>query len=284
MPSTEPRPSKEWLAEVKRRGERIRRRRRLVLAAVSALALVLPAGAMITYLGDGRGPDLRVAASGPPPAAGAGGGAAEVPPEAPAVPPEEPATTTTTEVHERVAVINGSAVPRVPTTVPPADDPVVRTPTPTTTDPSGNASSPVSTVGPTATTAVSAPGPALAPCAASEVGVTVSTEKAVYAPGETVRASSVLENRSAAACLLPTRAFFRILDVAGKDVGSFAYTADFRYPVRAEPGKTFSSGVTWDQKDCSGPVCVQVPAGTYTAVADWTESGPYSGRTTFRAT
>ena len=55
-------------------------------------------------------------------------------------------------------------------------------------------------------------------------------------------------------------------------------------PVPAEPGKTFTSTFTWDQKDCAGPACTQVPAGTYTVTADWTESGPYKGSTTFQIT
>lgn len=287
MPSTEPRTSKEWLVEVKRRGERIRRRRRMAFAALGVLALVLPAGALVTFLDGGGARDLRVAASGPAPAGEvAGRGAAQVPAVPPMMPEES--TTTTWEVHLRPGVINDRTIPPPPaSSAPPADDPVVRAP-PTTAEPSGNASSPVPTVPPPASSTTAAGrasgAPPLDPCPASEVGVTVSTEKPAYGPGETVHGSSVLENRSAGACLLPTRAFFRILDGAGKDVGSFAYTTEFRIPVRAEPGKTFSSSFTWDQKDCSGSACVQVPGGTYTAVADWTESGPYSGRTTFRVT
>jgi hypothetical protein len=112
----------------------------------------------------------------------------------------------------------------------------------------------------------------------------VATAKSIYSPGEVVQGSSTLENRGAVACLLPTRAFFRILNAAGKDVGSFAYTMEFRIPVRAEPGKTFTSSFTWDQRDCSGPACTQVPPGTYTVVADWSESGPHTGRSTFQLT
>ena len=52
--------------------------------------------------------------------------------------------------------------------------------------------------------------------------------------------------------------------------------------MAAEPGKSFSSSFTWDQKNCSGSSCAQVPAGTYVVIADWTESGPYSGRSSFQ--
>ena len=126
--------------------------------------------------------------------------------------------------------------------------------------------------------------PQVAACPAADVTVSVTTEKDTYAPGETVRGSSTLTNRSTTTCLLPTRAFFRILDASGKTVGSFAYTLELRMPVKAEPGKTFTSSLLWDQKDCSGSSCVQVPAGTYVAVADWNESGPYSGRGSFKIT
>ena len=153
--------------------------------------------------------------------------------------------------------------------------------TPTTRDPSGSVSSPVQPSFP-ATTVPPATGPAPGPCPASDVRVTASTAKSSYAPGEIVQVSSTLENRGAVACLLPTRAFFRILNGAGTDVGGFATTLEFRLPVRAEPGKSFTSTVTWDQKDCSSrPACAPVPAGTYTVVADWTEGGPYSARGTF---
>ncbi|HET7720192.1 MAG TPA: hypothetical protein VFK43_09515, partial [Acidimicrobiales bacterium] len=137
---------------------------------------------------------------------------------------------------------------------------------------------------PPSTTVAPAAGAASEPCPRSEVKVTVTTGRAAYGPGQTVQGSSTLENRSAGACLLPTRAFFRITNGAGKDVGSFAYTLEFRMPVRAEPGKTFTSTFTWDQKDCAGSACAQVPAGTYTVVADWSEGGPYTGTTTFQIT
>ncbi len=163
----------------------------------------------------------------------------------------------------------------------PTDNPVVARPPATRppADPNGSVSSPI--LAPPASTTVPA---SAAPCSSADVRVTVTTAKSSYSPGETVQGSSSLENRGTRACLLPTRAFFRIVNGAGKDVGSFAYTMEFRYPVLAEPGKTFSSSFTWDQRDCSGPACAQVPAATYTVVADWSESGPYTGSATFRVT
>ncbi len=289
-PILETRSRDEWLAEVKRRGGRLRRRRRVGFGAVAALALVLPVSVTAGVLSGGAERAVELSVAGPAPA----GGMAPLPAppnelatgEVPAVaaPAEEAPTTSIAEVHERVASINGVPAPRSsPASEPPADEPVIR-PETTTTSPSGSSSSPVRPMPPPTTVPPATSEPAAAPCAPSEARVTVSTEKASYGPGESVRGASTLENRSSSACLLPTRAFFRIMNAAGKDVGSFAYTLELRMPVRAEPGKVFTSTFTWDQLDCAGSACAQVPPGTYTAVADWTESGPYTGSTTFHIT
>ena len=127
-----------------------------------------------------------------------------------------------------------------------------------------------------------APDPSLTVCPVSQVRVTVTPQKATYALGEMVRWSSTLENRSGTTCLVSGRAFFHVEDTSGKTVGSFAYTADFQRPVKAEPGQTFSSALSWDQRDCSGGSCVQVPSGTYVIVAEWTEAGPFVGRGSFQ--
>ena len=288
MPWTESRSREEWLAEVQRRGTRIRRRRRVGFGVVGALALVLPVGVTATVLSGGADRAVELSVAGPAPA----GDRTPAP-----APPNELATgevpavattavdppTTIAEPQSRVGSAHGRTEPPTATGAPPGDDPLVRPPTPTTI-PSGNSSSPALTVPAATTVPPASTEPAPAPCASSEVRVTVATEKAGYGPGEAVRGSSTLENRSTGACLLPTRGFFKVLNAAGKDVGNFAYTADFRFPVRAEPGKTFTSTFTWDQRDCTGSACVQVPPGTYTVVADWTESGPYTASTTLQVT
>ena len=244
----------------------------MTVAIIGALGLVLAAGAVIAFRGDaGDGTDLRVSAFGPAPADMA---AQAAPPPAP--PNQPPAGEVPPEATPTTAVDSLSVTRVHPRAAP--DDPVVRPPA---TDPSGTTSSPILPP-PQSTTVV--PGAALTPCPPSEVRVTVATDRAAYAPGQTVQGSSTLENRSGSACLLPTRAFFRIVNSAGKDVSGFAYTLEFRMPVRAEPGKTFTSTFTWDQKDCAGPACVQAPPGTYTVAAEWTESGPYTGSTTFQIT
>lgn len=285
-----------WLAEVVRRGERIRSRRRMTATAVVAAALLGPAIVATSLSAGGEGGrQLRVAAGGPA-SAGAGGElpsvmggtdapAGEIPP-APAerTAPAEPQylLTTTTAVAARAA--GGSPPPDPSARV--VDDPVVR-PAPATGPPSGSTggtSSSSANSGPRAVPSTTVPPqqPALAACPAADVRVTVSTERSTYAPGETVRFSSTLENRSATACLVSGRAFFSVENGAGRTVSSFAYTMEYMLPVRAEPGQAFTNRGTWDQQDCSGPACVQAAAGTYVVAAGWTEGGPYTGRGSFQ--
>ena len=295
MPSTESRSRDEWLAEVRRRGERIRMRRRLAISAVGAVAVLGPVFAMVTLSPEDDGARrFQVAAGGPAPTSGATGPSlGRVTADGEAIPtttalagadalPEVTApsgplySTTTTEVHRRVSSING---------VPSNDDPVVRATPPTTSTAAaagGSQSSPVMPVPPSTTVP---PGDAaLAACPTGDVKVTVTVDKSSYAQRTTVGWSSTLENRSATTCLVSGRAFFHVEDGAGKTVGSFAYTANYMLPVKAEPGKTITNTATWDQQDCSGPTCTQVPPGTYVVVAEWTEGGPWVGRGSFQIT
>ena len=292
MPWTESRSRDEWLAEVRRRGERIRRRRRLALSAVVAVALVGPAFAMVSYTAGGGGQrQLQVAAEGPPSTrAAAGPSLPAVIAEGQALPttttlagaaalPEVTApsgplysTTTTAEVHRRVSPING---------VPSYGDSVVRaTPSTTSAENDSVRSSPVMPASPSSTLPPADGG--LSACPTGDVKVTVTVDKPSYAPGDTVSWSSTLENRSSTTCLMSGRAFFHVEDTAGKIVGSFAYTANYMLPVKAESGKTITNTGSWDQQDCSGPTCKQVAAGTYVVVAGWTEGGPWVGRASFQ--
>jgi hypothetical protein len=293
LPWTESRSREEWLAEVRRRGERMRRRRRMAFSALGALVLIVPVAALASFTGGDPDPALEVTAAGPGPARAADGGAPptivvttslEAQPPGPTIVPEagaEPGSTppvepqpVTTEVHRRASSVNGV----------PSEDPVIR-PTPTTTvaagrPDDGNSSSPVQP--PPTNVTPPTTDPTLTTCPTSGVDVTVSMGKAAYAPGERVTWSSTLTNVSGTTCLVSGRAFFHVEDSAGKRVGNFAYTADFQLPVRAEPGKSITNSLSWDQKDCSSGACLQVPAGTYTVVAAWTEAAPYIGEGTFQ--
>ena len=278
----------------------------MAFSAVVGTALLVPAIGF-TSLSPGRegGRQLQVAAGGPAPATGTAeaelpsalGGSEIVEPALPAeaaagdatperIAPAGPPLSTTipAEVHRRVQAIDGSSPPRTTETTRVVDDPVVRSPG-TGTASGGGVGTANSASSGGAAAAPSGPtqsDPALAACPAADVRVTVSTDKATYAPGDTVRFSSTLENRSATTCLVSGRAFFSIENAAGKTVSSFAYTADYMLPVKATPGQTFTNTGTWNQQDCTGPACLQAPAGTYVVVAGWTEGGPYTGRGSFQ--
>ncbi len=154
-------------------------------------------------------------------------------------------------------------------------------PTTTAADPDGSQSSPIQ---PAPSDPFVPPGtdPSLSACPPAEVVATVATAKAAYAVGETVTGSSVLENRSSGACLVPARVRWAVQDLAGNDVSGFAYTADYALPVKAEPGQSFPGTFTWNQKNCGGATCTQVPAGTYVLVGTWSEGGSFSAQTTFQ--
>lgn len=313
MPWTDPEPDlrrsrDELLADVVRRGARMRRRRRTGTAMAAAMALVVPVTLLAAI---GNGPDRRVNLTVAGSAPNDGGGAPVTTSAVPVLPADNAADPPTTTIRPGESTplappttlvlpgAVGAAAPAPSSTVPTALRPASADATPTTraSDPPARpapspggfssataAGSGQGTAVAASTTVPSAPGAdaALADCAPDDVAVTVATENPTYAPGDTVRGFSMLENRSATACLLPTRSFFRIQDATGATVSNFSYTADYRLPVRAEPGGTVTDGFAWDQRSCAAGTCAQVSAGTYTVLAEWTEGGTYRGRSSFR--
>ena len=287
MGPTETRSRDEWLAEVQRRGTRIRRRRRVGAGILGALALVLPVSVTASLLGGGSERAVELSVAGP-----GAGGAITVPPSAAdelppgALPPltapaTERPTTTIAEVHRRVSAVNGVFVtPSVPTSVVPADDPVVRS----TTTLAPPVAPPRPVPGPAQSTAAgAASSAAAAPCPPEALQIDVVPSKASFALGEMVKGTGFVQTIRAANCLVPVPASFRIEDVAsGRVVGSSVSVTEHTSPLTAEPGKMYTSTFTWDQKDCSGAICSQVPAGLYQAVAQWTDGGPYRGWGEFR--
>ena len=313
MPWTDSRSREEWLAEVRRRGTRIRRRRRLGYSAVGALALVLPVSLTATALRTGPERAVELSVAGPAPVRGLEPlppppnelATGDVPAPAAAIPFEAP-TTTVAEVHERVATGNGRPAPRAssPTTVPPADDPVVGRSTPATTIPSSGSTA--STVpGGLMASSSSAPSSAAMPgppeCVADEFRLTISTDRSAYSPRETVRGTSVLEKRSPGTCLLP-RWWLEtsLLNGAGEDVSGLAREKGHGLDISATDntcdeggcrnivttGAVFTNTFYWETIDCTSappvrPVppddshCVPFPGGTYRVVSYWT--GPGSG-------
>lgn len=293
-PTIETRSRDEWLAEVKRRGGRLRRRRRVGFASVAALAMVLPVSLTAAALRTGpeRAVELSVAGPAPVPTDGATGtpstspvdepvadGSAATTDEAPPLAGAPSPTTTTTEVHRRVATVRDPVVeptPRtVPASVPPADDPVVASP-PTTLALAPTSTVPVSSA--TGTT-LSTTGTQSRPmCLGSEFGFRVGTDKSAYATGEPVKVVATVEKRTATACRLPSQVHVRIDNSAGQNVVAFPYTIDIVVPDNAEPGMTFTGSYTWDQRDCVNASCAQAPAGTYVVYGE----APMSDRVSFK--
>ena len=213
-PTIENRSRDEWLAEVKRRGGRLRRRRRVGFGAVAALALVLPVSVTASVLRSGseRAVELSVAGPAPMPTEGASStpsrslvdepvddSSAATTDDAPPLAGAPSPTTTTTEVHRRVATLSDPVVEPTPKTVPasvPPDDPVVTSPPMTLTlAPTGTVPASSSTG-----TTLSTTGPQTRPmCLGSEFGFTVGTDKAAYATGEPVKVMATVEKRTATA-------------------------------------------------------------------------------------
>lgn len=283
------------LADVLRRGGRLRRRRRTASAMAAAVAVVVPVLVFVAAGGLTVDHPVRLTVAGPA-ATGASGTTPTVdmlvpttivdipagvdPTPAVTVAPSMPATT------RPVAWRGGATNPETTTVVTPrvdVDDPIVRPagPAPTSAVAGNNASAAASPPNPLPADGGGGPPTTLPACPASQVKVTVATDKATYAPGETVRWTSTLENASGTTCTVSGRAFFHVEDASGATVGSFPHTADYQLPVKAEPGRTFTSSLSWDQTNCANGPCVRVPAGTYTVVAEWTESGPYVGKGSF---
>lgn len=284
------------LADVVRRGGRLRRRRRTAAALAAAVAVLIPVVAFVAAGGMTVDRPVRLTVAGPGPARQAvpfvptsvvDGPSGVDPMPAVSVAPSVPASTVPS-----TPLLGGATNPEPSTVVAPrvdVDDPIVRPPRPVPTTAalavganSGAASSPALTT-PIGLDGGSPP-TTVPPCPLSQVKVTVATDKASYAPGETVRWTSTLTNASGTTCAVSGRAFFHVEDASGATVGSFPHTADYMLPVKAEPGRAFTSSFSWDQTNCANGPCIRVPAGTYTVVAEWTEAGPYVGKGSFGIT
>jgi hypothetical protein len=320
LPWTESRSREEWLAEVQRRGIRIRRRRRIGMGVVGAFALVLPVSVTAAALRSGPENAVEVSVAGPAPAGGLstttsmisavsdGGLAAATPAEAPP-PVGAPSTTTTTEVHQRVAATTTTVVEPAPRQSPVSG-----------TDPAGSPSTTLAPVEnqPAADTPTDVPPEkkvpvvmTLRPCATSEVKVTVTTDKAVYARGEPIMGSWTLEKASEADCRLEgvdehgvyTRMAAQYETPTGRWIGAARSLSTTSSPeVAPAPQKEYSFlGISWDQKDCtiailgvdpsSATECPLAQPGTYYLAFEW--NGPeypgdpvgsphFTGRATFR--
>ena len=294
MPWTESRSREEWLAEVRRRGERIRRRRRFTVAMVGAFALVLPLSAIAGYLVGPPDRSVELSVAGPAPAAVGlvmsptspavddivTSGLPALPEATPPLAGAPSQITTTTEVHRPAAAVSEPVVepvPRtVPASVPPGDDPVVRSPA-TTAPPTAAGSAGIASSGGVGT-ALRTDSQSVPLCGQSDLRLTVATDKPAYAVGEPVKVTATLEKRTSAACRLPSQVHVPIDNSAGRNVVPFPYTLDIPVPDNPEPGMTFTGSYTWDQRDCVNASCAQAPAGTYGVYG----SAPMAERVSFQ--
>jgi cytoskeletal protein RodZ len=182
------------------------------------------------------GTGIGVAATRDPGDDTAAGSPSPVPPAEVTTTSTEPAPTTTSTPPTTVAVTTTTTTRRVTTTVARA----------TTTKPS------------TTTTATAA----VATCGAASIAVTIATDRPSYGPGEEVKVTSTLRNKSSVTCTYNGYGFttsFR--DEAGHTFGGTRVIADSFADVPFPPGQTITHTGTWDH--------LGSPPGVYTAVGTW---------------
>lgn len=312
MPWTDSRSRDDWLAEVRRRGERIRRRRRIGYGAVVAVALVLPVNFTAAALRSTpeRSVELSVAGpvfvgdAAPPPSRSDVATSADEPPpavtafDAPAITVAERQPESISRPFVTETTVRPIIAPASPESAPPpADDPVVRSTTtvpppqtignpvvPTNQSTGGTAqiaSATPATATPTTASAASAPS-SLPACAAEALQIDVVPSKPAFLVGETVRGTFFVQTYRATDCSVAMPASFRIENVAtGAVLGSVTAATEVLSPVKAD-GKMYTSTFAWEPRDCSGSACTDVPPGLYQAVAQWTDGTPYRGWGEFR--
>jgi hypothetical protein len=311
LPWTESRSRDEWLAEVRRRGERIRRRRRIGYAAVVAVALVLPVNFTAAALRSSPGREVELTVAGPalvgdttpPPAQSDVAASGDVPPPA-ATAFEAPTTTLAERQPESISrplvtetTVRPFVTPASPGPDAPADDPVVRStttvPPPQTignpvvpTNPSTSAAPQIASATPATSSALAASAglgvSSLPACAADALQIDVVPSKPAFLAGETVKGTFCVQTYRATDCSVAMPASFRIENVAtGAVLGSVPSTTEVPSPVRAD-GNMYTSTFAWEPRDCSGSVCTDVPPGLYQAVAQWTDGTSYRGWGEFR--
>lgn len=240
----------ELLARVVGRGERLRQRRRVAwgAAAVSAvLAVAVPAA---VWRGASDSGSRVVSASG-----------------GPAAPGPSADTGATTDGTTTVPAPSDSAVPATP---PPSD----ARPTTTTSRPAAREPSPVVPPPPQSPTPTAQAGAVEQPprCTPADLEVNATTDKTSYGPGEVVRVSGTLRNRSSQTCTYGASLRFEVRDGAGTPV--FGYGGHAHYIAGQEPRLAPEESVAtfpgqWDQQICAGMNgCTPAPPGVYTIVFD----------------
>lgn len=129
------------------------------------------------------------------------------------------------------------------------------------------------------------------PCSPAQVEAEVTTDKTVYRPGETVKVSGTLRNRSGGPCYYTNYAGSNQIDgPSGQPARpNTMFIADAFADTQLPAGATLTQNPTWDQQLCiGGPIfqCErpgQAPPGTYTVKVGWRFGGePAEASATFR--
>jgi hypothetical protein len=250
----------ELLGEVVRRGERLRRRQRLVaglggsitvllaVAGVAAIAGVGPGDESSTQLAAGGRTTTSVAYLNP----ATGGTVFAL---------DGPTTTAATPVPV-------AGVAPTPTTVPTAGTTVLAVEEPT----QAPVTSPTAAV-----TTVAAAGPAQPRCSPATMSATITLAPS-YRQGEPIVGSAVLRNTSGAPCYYYSyTAGHAFKDANGTEVGpSSTLIADAFEDTPFATGQTLTDNPSWDQQFCPAGTgtCSPAPPGTYTATVTWSFDGP----------
>lgn len=103
--------------------------------------------------------------------------------------------------------------------------------------------------------------------------MTATTDKTAYGPGEVVKVSGTLRNRSSRTCTYAASLRFEVLDGAGTPVyGPLHAHADYiaGHKPTLGPGESVDTfPAQWDQQVCAGMTpCSRARPGPYTIVFD----------------
>lgn len=228
----------ELLDGIERRGLALRRRRRMARRSVAGSAVVAATIALMSVL-PGRGSDRS---------------------DVSAAPGSATTSTTNSVVDSTVAATTSSVVPAttvalVPTVVEivPTVPPTVAVTAPPTTEP-----------------------PPEPQCGAAQLVATVSTDQAIYRPGERVRYTASVRNSSTDVCYRGGHSVTRGIRGPG-DVAVGGWLNDATTAVgylAFHPGEAMQSTGEWNQCIDAAPPCIQAPPGTYVAVGEWEFTGP----------
>ena len=240
----------ELLDDVVRRGERLRRHRRVVGGLGSGIAMLLAVAGVTAVVGPGSEPSTQLAATGP----------------------------TSTLVQSLQSAATGGttfALDAPTTTVSPVATTVATTPRATaTTVPAASPDPTVTTVPGLTDSTIAAP---LQPrCSPAQMQATMTIAPS-FRQGAPVVGQAVLRNLSGAPCFYYSTSTIQgfkndqgtmVSHGSGMVADNFA---DTPFPAT----HTLTASPTWDQRMCGvDPSCPLAPPGTYTATVSWSFDGP----------